>query len=73
MFGSSGDMKKSAKLYYDQFQILEQTVKRDCWQGLQCAKCDRKWVGSINGVEVCCQNCEEKGFTITSNSCFCSQ
>ena len=66
-------MNEPAKLYNDIFQILEQTVKRDCWQGPQCAKCDRKWVGSINGVEVCCQNFEEKGFTMSSNSCVCSK
>ena len=64
-------MNESAKLYNDLFQISEKTVKGDCWQGSQCAKCDRKWVGNIKGVEVCCPECKEKGFTMSPNSCFC--
>ncbi|CAC5411240.1 unnamed protein product [Mytilus coruscus] len=34
-------------------------IKGDCWKGLACSAC--KDTGKINGVPVCCENCEKSG------------
>ena len=67
----SDKINVSAKLLNDLFRISGQTLKGDCWQGTQCALCDRNWVGNINGVKVCCSKCEKKGFVMSPNSCSC--
>ncbi|VDI36339.1 Hypothetical predicted protein [Mytilus galloprovincialis] len=36
-------------------------IKGDCWKGLACSACDKTVVGNINGVPVCCENCEKSG------------
>ncbi|VDI36340.1 Hypothetical predicted protein [Mytilus galloprovincialis] len=39
----------------------ERKIKGDCWKGLACSACDKTVVGNINGVPVCCENCEKSG------------
>ncbi len=46
----------------------------DCWRGSQCSGCNQSFVGSINGVNVCCPNCEERGLILGSGgSCSCNR
>ncbi|XP_071156862.1 uncharacterized protein [Mytilus edulis] len=50
-------------------------IKGDCWKGLACSACDKSVVGNINGVPVCCENCEKSGirygFEGQYNTCDC--
>ena len=61
-------------MYETRYSIVLElpNLKGDCWQGAQCANCDRGYVGSLNGVDLCCQNCERKGLRISPNTCYCN-
>ncbi|XP_067686677.1 uncharacterized protein [Haliotis asinina] len=46
----------------------------DCWRGSQCSTCNQSYVGNINGVNVCCSNCDEYGLRLgPGNSCSCNR
>ncbi|ESO88395.1 hypothetical protein LOTGIDRAFT_234488 [Lottia gigantea] len=44
----------------------------DCWQGSQCNSCDPGYVGSANGLKLCCANCQKKGLIINAGSRECN-
>ena len=46
-------------------------VQGDCWQGYQCDNCNDDFVGSINGLKVCCEHCEQSGIQLGPNYCTC--
>ncbi|KAJ8303105.1 hypothetical protein KUTeg_019501 [Tegillarca granosa] len=46
------------------------SISGDCWKGSQCANCGNS-TGSINGVPVCCANCEQSGMALSPSSCNC--
>jgi len=39
----------------------------DCWKGGICNTCGHGYVGNVNGMPVCCQNCEKSGMALPSN------
>ncbi|XP_046546254.1 uncharacterized protein LOC124256322 [Haliotis rubra] len=46
----------------------------DCWRGSQCSACNQSFVGNINGVNVCCSNCDEYGLILGGgSSCSCNR
>ncbi|KAH3772674.1 uncharacterized protein LOC127844969 [Dreissena polymorpha] len=50
-------------------------ITGDCWKGDQCNTClaspNKGYVGNINGISVCCANCERSGLALSSRSCSC--
>ncbi|KAL4235166.1 hypothetical protein ACF0H5_006804 [Mactra antiquata] len=50
-------------------------IKGDCWKGEKCKTClqskNKDYVGSINSIPVCCQDCERSGLLIGPKICEC--
>ncbi|XP_070549180.1 uncharacterized protein [Ptychodera flava] len=44
-----------------------------CWSGNMCNQCDRDWVGSINGLDVCCPQCRQSGLRVIAGNCTCAK
>ncbi|XP_070538772.1 uncharacterized protein [Ptychodera flava] len=44
-----------------------------CWSGDMCNQCDRRWVGGINGLDVCCPHCRQSGLRIIARNCTCAK
>nr|ABW90689.1 latent transforming growth factor beta binding protein [Haliotis diversicolor supertexta] len=46
----------------------------DCWRGSQCSTCNQSYVGNINGVNVCCSNCDAYGLRLgPGKNCNCNR
>ncbi|XP_006815411.2 uncharacterized protein LOC102809083, partial [Saccoglossus kowalevskii] len=42
-----------------------------CWTGSVCGGCNPDYVGSVNGLQVCCPHCREQGLRIIGRNCTC--